>query len=90
MKEIYSIKDTKVSGFLTPFFVNNETEAVRSIKVAVQDSHLQLCIFSEDYDLFKIGEFDEISGQITTCQPMFIVGCSKLKKEMRKNVNDQD
>lgn len=63
---IYSIKDTKVGAFKSPFYAQNNMVAMRSLKNAVNDKNGgELYLNAEDFQLFNLGEFDDITGQIT-------------------------
>ena len=53
------------AAYLTPFFYHKEGQAVRAFKDIInQPDHL----FSrnpEDYTLYQVGEWDEITGEVT-------------------------
>lgn len=78
--KIYSIKDNKVGAFKTPFYSNNDMVAVRSLKNAVNDKSAgELFLNAEDFSLYSLGEFDEITGEITG-QVQFVANAIDLKK----------
>lgn len=81
MLKIFSVRDTKVSSFSKPFTTKNEIEASRAFYVAVNDRECQVSQFPEDFDLFLLGEFDEVTGVIKPVEPpKFIVGAVSLVK----------
>jgi len=71
---IYSIRDNKASAFNTPFFSESDVLATRSLTQAVRDPRLQLSMFPEDFDLYRLGLYDPVSGIISPAkQPEFVV-----------------
>lgn len=69
-KGIYSLHD-RLNGFMSISFDDKDELAVRgfihAIKCAPKDSFFFTS--PEDYSLYKIGEFDTDSGQITPLSP---------------------
>lgn len=60
----FSIYDSKVQAFETPFFLRSPGEAVRGFIDLVQDQKTNICRHPEDFSLFMIGEFDPEKGSI--------------------------
>lgn len=63
---IYSIRD-RLSGYLQPTFDLNDAVAMRNFSAAIlsPDAHLLMHTNSEDYDLYRVGQFDSDSGIIS-------------------------
>ena len=62
------IKDAKSQVFLPPFVSDNTEAAKRSFQASIKrGSDFVLSTFSADFDLWLVGEFDELSGIITPC-----------------------
>jgi len=79
--KMFAIRDNKVSAYGRPFCEQNEILASRALSVAVKDTATQLSHFPEDFDLYLLGEFDDISGVLTPeTPPKFVVGAVSLKK----------
>lgn len=83
IKKVLSVYDEKVGAFSQPFCSVNHQTALRDFQRAVEDRNLDLFHFPNDYSLFELGEFDDISGLITpTIPPLFLSrGSSFLKGE---------
>lgn len=64
--EVYSIRDAKAEYFNTPFFQKTKGEAIRNFSNAVNDEKTQLNQHPEDFDLWKIGQWDDQKGQIVS------------------------
>jgi len=60
---VFSVFDSKVGAFLTPFFSRNRATALRSFTSAVQDSSTDFHRYAGDYTLFEIGEWEPEKGE---------------------------
>lgn len=67
--KIYSILDTKLAEFNTPFFAKNDLIACRSFGDLVRDTRSTVCQHPEDFILFSIGTFDPDSGAVSPESP---------------------
>lgn len=80
IKSLYSIKDNKASTFSDPQPSNNAITAMREVSTVVQDSKTMLSKFSEDFDLYHVGDFDTNTGKfIQPEQPEFVIACVALR-----------
>lgn len=76
--KIFTIYDSKAKAYLQPFFSKTEGTAIREAKmIANQEGH-QFNSYAEDYSLFYIGEYDELSGKISSENPVHIVNILHL------------
>ena len=77
--KIYSIKDNKI-GFMHPFYQSNDAVAVRALNNAVNAKEMNNINQNvDDMELWKLGEFDDQTGQITS-DIKFIVKAIDLKR----------
>jgi hypothetical protein len=60
---IYAVRDVKV-GFQSISVQPNDSVAVRGFESTVINSDSVLFTHSEDFSLFKLGEFDQDSGRL--------------------------
>lgn len=72
--KIYTVHDSKAEAFLTPFFSSNNGTALRSFISAARDSDHIFHIHAQDYNLFEIGMFDDVSGAIIPIIPINSLG----------------
>lgn len=81
---VYSIRDTK-SGFLQPTVDVNDLCAIRNFEAAVQAGPQSLFFtHPEDYELFKIGQFDSDSGLISSVSPSeFLISAVSILSRIR-------
>lgn len=61
---ILSIYDSKAEAFMRPFFVPTVMVGLREFQKMSQEEESPINQFPLDYSLWKLGEFDEFSGEI--------------------------
>ncbi len=64
--QIFSVFDSKVEDFMTPFFSQTIKSGQRAIANLARETDHPLNTNGEDYTLFHIGQFDTESALITT------------------------
>lgn len=66
--KIYAIKDVKVGNYSsTPFMLDNDDVAIRAFKTSINsNSQSQICMYYEDMQLWRLGEFDDKTGVINS------------------------
>nr|WAE43570.1 MAG: nonstructural protein [Microviridae sp.] len=80
LMKIFAIRDNKVGAYSKPFIEDNAIQASRALHMAVNDKMIQLSQFPEDFDLYELGEIDNISGALVDPgRPKFIVSAISLK-----------
>ena len=73
---VYAVRDLKV-GFQSVTIQPNDVAAVRGFESTVINSDSVLFTHSEDFSLFKLGEFDQDSGRLIPLElPMQLVEAS--------------
>lgn len=78
--EMYSIKDNK-TGYMQPTLEMSEETAVRKFAHLLADSTALISFASEDFDLYRIGEFNSDSGIVTPITPEFVTNGIALKEK---------
>lgn len=79
--QIFAIYDAKAGAFMQPFFSVNEGTALRAVRAAMEDGNSQLAKFPEDYQVFKVGQFDDEKGRIVGVDlPNVIAPLASLKE----------
>lgn len=79
---LYSIKDTKLGKFCQPFTAPNDEIAKRMLASTMLDKSDTNAMynFAEDYQLFKLGNYDEETGTLET-ENTFLANATEFKKE---------
>lgn len=77
---VYAVKDIKVSAFMRPVFAENLPTVLRSLTRAFDDANHDFTRFINDYQLYKLGEYDETQGKIIPLSaPEFVMTFLDIK-----------
>lgn len=72
--KMFAIFDSKIGGYLQPFFAPTAGAAVRMLIDAAKDPNTQFYNHPKDYSLFEIGEYDEDRGVCTSLDSKISLG----------------
>jgi len=70
----FSIYDIKAEAYLQPFFSPNKAVALRQFGQAANDENTDFHKHAADYTLFEIGEWDEITGILSSTDAKIPLG----------------
>lgn len=76
----YSLKDIKLGKFGIPFVAPNDDIAKRMLAETMLAGDTTISKYPEDFQLFKLGEYDEITGELEN-DFNFIANATEFKKE---------
>lgn len=76
---IYSIFDTKAEAFSLPFYYQYEGQAIRTCVDWLNNPETPYAKHPEDYTLYAIGTYDEVTGTITQDQISSVTTFIQLK-----------
>jgi len=80
MTEIFTVRDDKAEAYLPPFYMRTIGEAVRAFSAAVNDQGHDFHKYAEDYHLYQLGRFDELTGKIDVLEnPKHVIGAVDVK-----------
>lgn len=77
---LYSLKDTKLGKFCQPFTAPNDEIAKRMLNSTINAGGNNIAEYPEDFQLFKLGHYEEDTGELTT-ENEFIANATEFKKE---------
>lgn len=82
--KMFSVYDTKAQFFGNPFFDQMSASAIRSFGDAVNknDPTNNWYLHPEDYQLFCIGEFNNLTGEVKYQLPEALVMASALSQRL--------
>lgn len=80
MVKIYSVRD-QFTGFGQPFTHPNDSCAIRDFRLAVSRKDSVLFSSAKDYDLMRVGEFDDETGAIYPEVPVVVASGISVVKE---------
>lgn len=81
MKYYFAVKDLAVQAFGNPFLVRSSGEAMRSFQDEVNRDPKEspIAAHPEDYELYKIGEYNDTTGEIVGLEPELLARAKELK-----------
>lgn len=77
---IVSVRDRAVNGFAAPFIVPSEGAAVRAFSDEVNRGESAMFAHPEDYDLYRLGHFDDGTGSFAVEEPHMLVAGKSVKR----------
>lgn len=66
--KVFCVYDSAAEAYALPFFQKSTGEAVRGFSTAAKDPQSQLSKHPADFTLFEIGEYNELTGEISMLQ----------------------
>lgn len=72
--KVYAIRDLKGEMFTQPLFQLNAGTALRSFSDMVKGADSKIAAHPEDYALYEIGEYDDISGALKALTTIKMLG----------------
>ena len=80
---IYGVYDVKAAAYLNPFFLINDELAKRECANLVMNENHNFAKHPADYTLFKLGEWDDSTAQISPLSaPLAIATMLELKAQI--------
>jgi len=81
-QDIFTIRDSKADSYGIPFYSPTPGTAERQLKDLTNDPQSMVCKYPEDYDLYKIGSYNQLTGNITKLDtPQHVCKAISLKKQ---------
>lgn len=82
---LYAVRDLKVGKYGSPFIMDNDMTATRSFLLSLSDvTHPSvMTAFPMDFELFQVGDFDFVTGQVTPLSegPRFVASAGSCQDE---------
>jgi len=83
--QMFSIYDSKGERFDTPFFSLSDLNAKRHFHMMTEQNNSMINTFTNDFDLYNIGEFDVITSEITSKKPHLLYTGKQLQLDLDKH-----
>lgn len=80
---MYSIYDSASCAYMRPFYAQTDGMATRSFGDIAQDANHEIGKHPADYTLFKVGIFDDNTGEIVPMAPERIASALELVSQAR-------
>lgn len=78
---VFSVRDTKADAFYPPFISQNAGTACRALSDHVNNPGHLFAVHSVDFTLYQIGDFDDVSGGMSPCDPVEIARLNTLVRK---------
>lgn len=75
---IFAVYDVKAAAYLAPFTFMENGQAIRAFTDTVNDVSTMMSKHAGDFDLFRLGYFDDSSGEFTNDRE-FLIGGAAVK-----------
>lgn len=76
ISKIFTVFDTKVEAYLTPFYMKSKGEAIRSFTEACNDPQTMFFKHPEDYVLFELGDYSDSDASFCLLPSPRSIGCA--------------
>lgn len=81
MKILISIHDSKAETWSLPVCLDNKAVALRQFSDLVSDGRTLVGLHFSDFDLWKVGEFDDLTGVVSSSVPEHLANGSDVKSK---------
>lgn len=78
----FSVYDRKAGTYGQPFALATRGVAMRTFESWVTDPNSFFAKFPDDFELFEVGEFDTISGELRSIKPDFVIRASDVRSAL--------
>lgn len=85
--KVFAVYDSKVEAYMNPFCMRSKGEAIRAFTSTVNSGESAISKYPEDFTLFEIGEYDEMTGVLTPHETRINLGVAI--EFVRGRENDQ-
>lgn len=86
---ICAVRDLKAECFSNPFYQTTTGAAIRSFQDEVNRNHPENVVFNhpEDFQLFVLGKFDNVSGEFKSEIPKLLMSAKELKTIIDRKIS---
>lgn len=84
MIKLFSVLDIPAGAYLPIFPAISINQAKRMFQVSLADEHHRFSDNPQDYELWQIAEFDEMSGEIQPSRDKLINGLDSINQYRRE------
>lgn len=80
MLNVYALRDSAANCFGALLLFRTDAMAIRALKILVQQDDNAVARNPADYELFRIGDFDDTSGMVLGCEKVSVIRAVDLVK----------
>lgn len=86
--QMYCPRDTKTGFYHPPMYCHTDGHAMRVVKDQMTNGHHVMASHPGDFDLYRIGEFDDEAGIVSGHEPKFVVNLKTLQQMDQAEENE--
>lgn len=87
--QIFSILDLKAEAYQQPFFTTNNATAIRMLQNELQREGSNFAKYPEDYNLFAIGDFNDVNALLTPRIPESLGNAMQMNALIKEIENNE-
>ncbi len=84
IKNVYAVRDVKVGAYRSPHISEADGKAARDFGAAVRDPASHFFNYPEDFELWKIAEYQDETGQYTNTEHQLIEQAVNVKIRLQR------
>lgn len=87
VREYYCYYDSKAEIYERPILALNKQVLLRDVANMLRDPQHKdnpLLVNAEDFSIFKVGEFDSSTGQMTGCSPQHVANLHEIRAMIQR------
>lgn len=85
----YAIYDKATNAYMRPFVLQSDGQALRMFTDEAVKADSDISKHPEDYSIFRIGSWDDNTGEILACEPKCIGRAHELAAKTRERSESQ-
>lgn len=83
---MFSIFDAAAQAYSAPFMYVLDTQAMRAFEATALNENSNVNQFPQDFELVRIGEFDENIGELIPCRPTRVITALEILKNNNRKL----
>lgn len=89
-KMLFAVRDNKAGYFMSPFCAVSAGYAERAFIDACNDTRTELCKHPEDYTLYRLGHFNEVTGDVDSSVLSLVNGLQAINGALREPAVEEE
>lgn len=82
----YVIYDVKAKFYNKPFFLQNDSVAIRAFTDLANDPTTDVFKHPTDFILFSLGTYDDETAKLSSTEPLVLARAHELKKTLKETI----
>jgi hypothetical protein len=83
--KIFTVLDAKADAYITPFFLPQIEQAVRTFGMSCSDEGHTFGCYPQDFQLYHVGDFDVVTGEFNIISPKMLITGLEARKAFKRD-----